>query len=236
MKSAGKYIGINQRVPFVVLDTALHTYLKEGRIQREDVYCHLKEFFKGENRIGKASGYLFQIFKKNEKHIISLSGQIKASDYVKLPESDRTAFILCILALTYPVTYDLLLALSSGFKVQPSLNSKYFTHKMTALYGSNRSVYNAIEALIPTLIEMRLINRKKAGLYSFGEKLVVAHPFISEFIVYTDIKLSGSKSILLDDIKHRSWYMFFEINFGKQTNYHLLKFSESRLGQGYLTI
>ena len=236
MKSAGKYIGINQRVPFVVLDTALYSYLKEGRIQREDVYDHLKNFFKGENRIGKASGYLFQMFKKNKEYITRISGQIKAADYIKLPEGDRKAFILCILALTYPITYDLLLALASGFKVQPILNSKYFTHKMTALYGSNRSVYNAVESIIPTLREIRLINMKNVGLYSIGEKLEVTHPFISEFIVYTDIKLSGSKSILLDDIKHRSWYMFFEISFGKQTNYHLLKFSESRLGQGYLTI
>lgn len=236
MKSTGKYIGINQRVPFIVLDTALYSYLKDGKIQREDIYNHLKEFFKGENRIGKASSYLFQIFKKNEKYIIHLLGRIKAADYIKLPEGDRRAFVLCMLALTYPITYNLLLALASGFKVQPILNSKYFTQKMTALYGSNRSVYNAVEAVIPTLTEIRLISRKKVGLYSMGEKLVVTHPFISEIVVYTDIKLSGSKSILLDDIQHRSWYMFFEINFSKQTNYHLLKFSESRLGQGYLTI
>src|SRR4030067_2794643 len=181
MKSAGKYIGINQRVPFVVLDTALYSYLKEGRIQREDVYDHLKNFFKGENRIGKASGYLFQMFKKNKEYITRISGQIKAADYIKLPEGDRKAFILCILALTYPITYDLLLALASGFKVQPILNSKYFTHKMTALYGSNRSVYNAVESIIPTLREIRLINRKKAGLYSIDEKIVVTHTFISEF-------------------------------------------------------
>lgn len=236
MKSTGKYIGINQRVPFIVLDTALHSYLKDGKIQREDIYNHLKEFFKGENRIGKASSYLFQIFKKNEEYIIHLSNQIKAENYIKLPEGDRSAFILCLLALTYPITYDLLLALASGFKVQPSLNSKYLTQKMASLYGSNRSVYNAVEAVIPILIEIKLINREKVGLYSLGEKLLVIHPFISEFIVYTDIKLSGSKSILLDDIKHRPWYMFFKINFGKQAKYHLLKFSESQLGQGYLTI
>lgn len=235
-KIAGKYVGINQRVPFAILDAALYSSLKEGNVQREDVRNHLKEFFKGENRIGKASGYLSQMFKKNKEHITRLSGQIKASDYIKLPEGDRNAFLLCIVALTYPITYDLLLALASGFKVQSVLSSRYFTHKMTALYGSNRSVYNAVEAIIPMLTEIRVISRKKTGLYSIGERLAVAHPFISEFVVCTDIKLSGSKSILLDDIKHRSWYMYFEINFSRQANYRLLKFAESRLGQGYLTI
>jgi len=65
--------------------------------------------------------------------------------------------------------------------------------------------------------------------------MLVKNPFIAELIIYTDIKLSGSKTILLDDLQFRPWYMYYEpiLNMNKLT---ILKHSESRIGGGYVGV
>lgn len=104
------------------------------------------------------------------------------------------------------------------------------------MYGSNRSIYNAVDAVIPMIIELGAVERIKISLYSLSEKTVITHPVIKELIIFTDIKLSGSKSILVDDIQYRPWYMYFEINLSTQHTFRLFKYSEGRIGKGYLTI
>lgn len=236
MKGTGKYIGINQRVPFDVLDTGLYSFLLDQTIDKESIIAHMREFTKGENRVLKAAQYVVRILSRQEKYILELNKSIGAEAYLKLPVADRKAIILSLLALTYPITYDLLIALASGFKVQPQINRQFINQKMAALYGSNRTLDVALDALVPMIIELGTVERVKISLYSLSEKSFITHPAIKELIILTDIKLSGSKSILVDDLQYRPWYMFFEISLGKQLKFSLIKYSESRIGQGYLTI
>jgi len=236
MKGTGKYIGINQRVPFDVLDTGLYRFLLDQAIDKESIIAHMREFTKGENRALKAVQYVVQILSRQEKYILELNKSIGAEAYLKLPVTDRKAIILSLVALTYPITYDLLIALASGFKVQPQINRQFINQKMAGLYGSNRTLAVALDALVPMIIELGTVERVKISLYSLSEKSVITHPAIRELIIFTDIKLSGSKSILVDDIQYRPWYMFFEISLGKQLKFSLIKHVESRIGQGYLTI
>lgn len=236
MKGTGKYIGINQRIPFEVLDTGLYRFLLEQTLDKEAIITHIREFTKGENRVLKAAQYAVQTLSRQEKYILELKKSIGAEEYLKLPVTDRKAIMLSLVALTYPITYDLLIALASGFKVQSQINRQFINQKMAALYGSNRSIYNAVDAVIPMIIELGAVERVKISLYSLSEKTVIAHPAIRELIIFTDIKLSGSKSILVDDIQYRPWYMFFEITLGKQPKFSLIKHAECRIGQGYLTI
>jgi len=236
MKGTGKYIGINQRVPFDVLDAGLYRFLRDQSIDKESILAHMREFTKGENRVLKAAKYGVQILSRQEKCILELKKSIGAKAYLKLPVNDRKAIILSLVALTYPITYDLLIALASGFKVQPQINRQFINLKMATLYGSNRTLDIALDALVPMIIELGTVERVKISLYSLSKKTVITHPVIKELIIYTDIKLSGSKSILVDDLLYRPWYMFFEISLGKKHNYTLFKYSESRIGQGYLTI
>jgi hypothetical protein len=236
MKGTGKYIGVNQRVPFDVLDAGLYRFLRDQSIDKESIVTHIREFTKGENRVLKAAQYAVQILSRQGKYILEIRKSIDAEGYLKLPVADRKTIILCLVALTYPITYDLLVALASGFKVQPQINRQFINQKMAALYGSNRSIYNAIDAVIPMIIELGAVERVKISIYSLCEKSVVTHPVIKELVIFTDIKLSGSKSILIDDIQYRPWYMFFEISLGKKLKFSLIKHAESRIGQGYLTI
>ena len=107
---------------------------------------------------------------------------------------------------------------------------------MAALYGSNRTLDIAIDALVPMIIELGTIERVKKSLYAKAPNNIITHPIITEMIIFADIKLSGSKSILVEDLQFRPWYMFFQINLGDMQNFSLFKYTESGIGQGYLTI
>lgn len=234
--STSKYIGINQRVPFDVLDAALYRVLRDDSVDKDLIISHLREFTKGQNRALKAASYAIQILSRQEKCIIELQKTIDAGAYLKLQTTERKTIILCLVSLTYPITYDLLIALASGFKVQNEINRQFINQKMAAIYGSNRTLDIALDALIPMIIELGTIERVKTSLYSLSQKVLITHDIIKELIVFTDIKLSGSKSILIDDMLYRPWYMFFDVNLDKRHNYSLFRYSESRIGQGYLTI
>jgi hypothetical protein len=106
---------------------------------------------------------------------------------------------------------------------------------MSAIYGSNRTLDIAIDALIPMIIELNTVKRTKVSIYELEAKKAIKNPFISELYIYTDIKLSGSKTILLDDLQFRPWFMYFApaLNLNKMS---ILKHSEGRVGGGYVGI
>lgn len=236
MKTTGKYIGINQRVPFDVIDAALYRLLRDQTIDKNLVISHMKEFTKGENRALKAAQFTVQVLTKQSQCILHLKKSITAEVYIKLPSTDRKVIILSLVVLTYPIAYDLLISLATGFKVQSKINRKFINLKMAAIYGSNKSVGYALDALLQMVIELNTIERAKVGLYELAPKRIINYPAIIELIIYIDIKLSGSKSILVDDLLYRPWYIYFEVAIGKKSFYTLFKYDESRIGQGYLTI
>jgi len=237
MKNKGKYIGLNQRIPFDVLDAAIHFYLTNGLIDRTYILQRMQEFTSGTNRANKATLYVVQILKRQLPLLNELNKTIKDIPYGSLRSEDRKALCLCLISLTYPITYDLLIALSQGFKVQSEINKKFISEKVMSIYGSNRTVDIAIDALLPMIIELNTIRRVKISLYSLGNKLAVSNKFIQELVVYTDIKLSGSKSILIDDLKHKPWYSYFDMSALAPQSFNLLiSKKDSAVGKGYLTL
>ena len=237
MNSKGKYIGLNQRIPFDVLDAAIHFYLMNGVIDKEYIFQRMQEFTSGVNRANKATGYVVKILTHQVLLLNQLSKVIKDVPYNTLRIEDRKAFCLCLISLTYPITYDLLVALAQGFKVQSQINKKFINEKVKTLYGSNRTVDVAIDALIPIIIELNTIKRDKVSLYSLANKLVITNKFVSEMIIYTDIKLSGSKSILMDDLDFKPWYSYFDFtSVNRDKFYQLISKKDSAVGKGYLTV
>jgi hypothetical protein len=237
MSSKGKYIGLNQRIPFEVLDAAVHHYLLTGKVEKTYIYERMLEFTKGPNRAQKGTIYAFQTLNRNELILQSFRKQVDAGEYTSLKTDDRKALSLCLICLTFPITYDLLIAMSQGLKVQEQINKKFISEKVMSIYGSNRTVDIAIDALIPMIIELSTINRVKLGIYSFGSKLVVHNTFISELIVYTHILLSGTKSMLIDEIEHKPWYVYFDLTAVTPLIYkYLLTKKDSSVGKGYVNI
>lgn len=237
MSSKGKYIGLNQRVPFDVLDSAVLFYLENGIIDKKFIFQKMLEFTAGINRARKATLYVVQILTRQESFLIQFKKSNNNTPYSSMRVDDRKALALCLISLTYPITYDLLIALAQGLKVQEQVNKKFISEKVMSIYGSNRTVDIAIDALLPMIIELNTIKRDKKSIYSIGSKLVISNKFFAEMIIYTDIKLSGSKSILIDELSHKPWFTYFEMSSFAQINFNLLLTKkDSAVGKGYLTI
>ena len=237
MNSKGKYIGLNQRIPFEVLDAAIHFYLENGVIDKAYIFQRMQEFTSGTNRANKATIYVIQIVSRQISIIDQLKKSIKDIPYSSLRNDDRKALCLCLISLTYPITYDLLIALAQGFKVQTQINKTFISEKVKSVYGSNRTVDVAIDALLPMIIELNTIKRDKVSIYSLSTKLVIGSKFIVELIIYTDIKLSGSKSILTDEIGFKPWYTYFDTPVISPDGLNtLVSMKESAVGKGYLMI
>jgi hypothetical protein len=237
MSSKGKYIGLNQRVPFDVLDSAIHFYFENGVVDKNHIFQHMREFTSGTNRANKATSYIVQIMSRQARLLDYLKKANTNTHYNLLRIDDRKALCLCLISLTYPITYDLLIALSQGFKVQSQINKKFINEKVMSIYGSNRTVDIAIDALLPMIIELNTIKRDKVSIYSIAGKLVITNKFVSELIIYTDIKLSGSKSILIDELSFKPWYAYFEILALAEDKFNvLISKKDSAVGKGYLTL
>ncbi len=236
MNSKGKYIGLNQRIPFDVLDSAIHFYLTNDVIDKEYIFQRMQEFTSGLNRANKAAKYVVQILGRQERILSQLKKVTKDVPYNSLRIDDRKAFCLCLISLTYPITYDLLVALAQGFKVQQQINKKFISEKVKTIYGSNRTVDVAIDALLPMIIELNTIKRDKVSIYSLANKLIITNKFVSELTIYTDINLSGSKSILIEDLNHKPWYSYFDFSIIQEQFTFLVTKRDSAVGKGYITI
>lgn len=236
MSSKGKYIGISNRIPFVVLEYAIGDYINTGQVNTPAYFKYIQEFTKGENRAKKTLGHLVSIINKNTNLIALLAKQSKGN-FFSLSSNDRKAVLISLYALTFPIAYDILLVFGAGFKVQDIISKRVVLEKIGALYGSNRSMHIGMDETIPLFLDCGIITRQKIGIYAKGLKLKITNSFVSELIIYSNIKLSGSKSILVDELNFKPWYSYFEISNITSLNFnHLLSKKDSAIGNGYITI
>lgn len=235
-RPAGKFIGINQRVPYQVLDRGLARLLQSGHLNREDIQRDMLEFTGGANRAHKATQYAVTILSRPAPLLEVLKQHLSVDVYLRLPEHERKALITALLACAFPLAYDLLIALAAGFKVQTQLSKATMDQKMSALYGSNRTLDIAIEALLPMCIELGLIVRAKPGVYTLAPASPLQTPIIAEAYLYADIMCSGSKSILAGQIESRPWYVFHPVQFDRGLHNHVLRFLAGGIGGGYVAV
>ena len=230
------YIGINQRIPFSVLDEALGQLLLTGDVKRSEILQNMLQITQGKNRAEKASMYAGQIISRPKTALEFLKKRLGAEAYARLPEEDRKAIILCLASCTYPIFYNLISVAGAVFKVQKQVSRAFLREKMAAIYGSNRTLWVGVDAIMPMLVELDVLKREKVGIYAAGSRVPILQPVVSELYIYTDIALSGSKSVSIDEINHRPWYFFHEVEFSQKLCTGLLKASEGRVGGGYVGI
>lgn len=237
MRTKTSYIGISNRIPYEVLESSFYFYFKEGHLNKELYLEHILQFTKGLNRANKVLTHLTAVIKRNDSIINTLKSKLKSDDFFNLPENDRKVLIICLFSLTFPISYEILSVFATGFKVQPTLNKQLILQKIGAIYGGNRAMHIAVDETIALFLECNLIKREKIGIYSFGQTLPVYNSFINELVIYTDIKLSNSKTITLSDLTYKPWFSYFELSVAPPTNYNtLLIFKDGIVGGGYLTI
>lgn len=237
MKSKGKYIGVESRIQYEVLEAAVHDYLTSGALDKEMCLSHIKQFTKGENRAGKILKHISVLIAKNESILGKLSRHIDAATFSQLSPADRKAILLCLFCNSFPITYDILIGFAQAFKVQPIVSKEVVIHKIGSAYGSNRAMHIAVTEILPFIIECGVIERVKLGIYSIGSTLPIKNKAVSELIIFTDIKLSASKSILIDELGYKPWYTYYDLSNVSPVNFNILLLKkDSAVGKGYLTI
>lgn len=231
-----KYIGINQRIPFAVIDSAIYQWLESGVVNKVSILNHIKEYTKGENRALKVVAYVSAIMNKQTKILTIISKKIDIGKWQQMPENERKVIALCLISLTYPICYDLLVAISAGLKTQSQISKKFISTRIAAQYGTNRSVDIALDALLPMIIEAGTIIRDRISIYSAAPKISIASSIVTELVIYTDISLSGLKSLLEVEIQFRPWSGYFRFTVTNNTNFQLLRFDDNGTGRGYLSL
>lgn len=237
MSSKGKYIGVESRVQYEILEAAIQDYLSGGTLDKEKCFSHIKQFTKGNNRAGKILKHISVLITKNEFILSRLCRHIDGASFTQLSTGDRNAMLLCLFCNSFPITYDILIGFAQAFKVQPIVSKEVIIHKIGSVYGSNRSMHIAVTEIIPLLIEFGCLKRIKTGLYTSGQSLSVKFGLILELIVFTDIKLSPSKSIRRDEIVYKPWYSYFDsTEFFEVSFRYFIKEKTSGMGSGYFSI
>ena len=235
MSSKGKYIGISNRIPLVVLEYAVSDYISTGQINSEAYLSYIKEFTNGENRANKSLNQLVLILKKNIQ-LLDLVSSRTNRNFTSLSQNDQMGLLVCMFALTFPIAFDILIAFSSVFKIQDVISKRVILEKMGSMYGSNRAMIIGVDETVPLFIDIKLINRQKMGLYLKGKKLTISNNLIAELIIYTAITLSGSKSLLVEDIVHKPCFSFFDMPNESNILYsQLIIKQDSSVGKGYIT-
>jgi hypothetical protein len=231
-----KIIGFRQKVPYQILENGLYLILRDGKLDDEETKRDLQQHFKGANRLSKAFTTVNSVLKKNNSVILKLRRKLDAEDFLRLAKSDRAAIITSLLCLAYPFAYDTLITAASVFKIQDYITRDLLHQKIGAIYGSNRATYIGIGELLPTFIELGLFKRDKKSLYSKNEKKMIFSHIVSELYIYSDIKVSDSKSALVEDLAYRPWFCYYFTEYKPETFNNFLELSDAVGRGGYITI
>lgn len=235
MSSQRPYIGINQRIPVVVLENAICRFLETGTVDREAITQDLKEHTQGTNRLHKAVTYAYLMLTRPHVILEQVRQTFTLNSYMRLPKADRNALTLSLLAFTYPIAYDVVVAFATGFNVQPLVSRRYLNDRISASWGSTRTIDIALKAVVPMLIELELIQYKQGHLFAPCETSVLRNQTISEVFIYSDISASPVRSISLQELRTRPWYKFFRpIYQNNQSN--IISYREVVSNDGYISV
>lgn len=196
-------IGINQRIPIEIIELALKTVL-DDRYDDEYAAELARMEFSGENRIKKTVKVINRIVKTNVliPYIMENAGKVRLA--LKNVE-DKGMICIALVNAAYPFCYDVTAVLGRYFHAQKEVGTPLVTTKLSAKYGTNRSLPNGLYCILPMLIEAGFITRPRPGVYQ-----------INHLVPQTDIaKAIYQKSFLannptLNEDYHFSNHFYFE--------------------------
>jgi len=156
-------IGINQRIPIEIIELALKAVLDE---RYDDEYAAelARMEFSGENRIKKTVKVINRIVKTNVliPYLMENAGKVRLA--LKNVE-DKGMICIALVNAAYPFCYDVTAVLGRYFHAQKEIGIPLITSKLSAKYGTNRSLPNGLYCILPMLIEAGFISRPLPGLY-----------------------------------------------------------------------
>lgn len=156
-------IGINQRIPIEAIELAVKALL-EDRYDNEYAAELARMEYSGENRIKKAVNIINRLTKNNVLMPFLKENERKVKMALKNP-NDRGMICIALVNAAYPFCYDVTALLGKYFHAQKEIGSPLITSKLSAKYGTNRSLPNGLYCILPMLIEAGFISRPITGIY-----------------------------------------------------------------------
>ena len=147
----GKIIGINQRISVTLIENGLKAVF-DGVYSKEFARSLAEYEFQGENRLKKAVNELSKVVDKNSiiPFLVERKEQVmKAMQY----KADRAIIVAALYNSAFPFSYEEVCILGKYFHVQDQVSRKLLEEKISEIYGFNKSISNAIDYSIPTLVE-----------------------------------------------------------------------------------
>lgn len=159
-------IGINQRISMEMIELAIKAVL-EGRYDDEYGAELARMEYNGENRIKKAVKIINRIVKTNVliPYLVENAGKVKMA--LKNNE-DKGIICISLVNAAYPFCYDVTAVLGRYFHAQKEVGTSLITSKLSAKYGTNRSLPNGLYCILPMLIEAGFIKRPQPGFYQIN--------------------------------------------------------------------
>ena len=196
-------IGINQRIPIEAIELAIKAVLNNS--YDNDYAAELARMeYSGENRIKKAVNIINRLTKNNALMAFLQENKNKVMSALKYPD-DKGMICIAMVNAAYPFCYDVTTVLGKYFHAQKEIGTPLITSKISAKYGTNRSLPNGLYCILPMLIEAGFITRPRAGVYQ-----------INRLVPQTDIAKSiYQKSFLtnnptLNEVYHFTYHFYFE--------------------------
>lgn len=156
-------IGINQRIPMQTLELALKAVLEDQ--YTNDYALELARYdYQGENRIKKAAKVLNRLTKTNALMPFYIEHKEKVLKALKNPD-DRALLLIALVNTAYPFCYDVTATLGKYFHAQKTIGTPLLINKLSAKYGTNRTLPNGLYCIMPMLIDAGFVTRPKVGLY-----------------------------------------------------------------------
>lgn len=196
-------IGINQRIPIEAIELAIKAVLN-GSYDNDYAAELARMEYSGENRIKKAVNIITRLTKNNTLMPFLQENQSKVMTALKFPD-DRGMICIALVNAAYSFCYDVTTVLGRYFHAQKEIGTPLITSKLSAKYGTNRSLPNGLYCILPMLIEAGFITRPRAGVYQ-----------INHLVPQTDIaRAVYQKSFLannptLSEDYHFSNHFYFE--------------------------
>ena len=156
-------IGINQRIPISLLEMALQATL-EGQGTPEYFAELAATEYEGENRIRKSTYVMGRLTNRNPLMPFLLDNKDSVIAALR-SKTDRPIILAAVINSAYSFGYDLTAILGKYLHVQSQVTTALLSSKLSEKYGSNRSLPNAMNCIIPMLIEAGFFHRPRPGFF-----------------------------------------------------------------------
>lgn len=196
-----KKIGIEQYIPFELINATILEYLETKDINKDELFQRMLEYNKGENRAKKPSNSIYSAITKTSFINKALLKNLTTESYNRLSMEEKNVITMSLICIRYPFIFDTLTAFGKLFNVQDSVNRQYITQTLASIYGSNRTLDIALDAVLRMLVDSGFIIRVKQGLFAKGSMPQICD-FAKEVWISTFFELNGKKSLPVSELKY----------------------------------